>query len=385
MNKKILIHAWFLEKKSGNYYLPYTHWIYLKEIVKYYDEVILLSPCRYLGTTEETTALDISLLSNKMVVYELPGHSGGYISSLKYFFHYVKAYSSIKDITTYYSRYPTPFGWLQKIYGKDSQRIIHYVGDPVDAAKNNPNFNLIKKKLLISGFYLENYLYTWACKGAGVYTNGDHLAKKLDRKGISAIPLTSSTLLKSDFSYSKKKVTSDSARFIYLGNLRTAKGVETIIKAFGLYNKEFPNSSLTIIGSGDFEKKLKEIGKLAGIQNLFFLGRIDDRDIINRELRKADIFLFGSLSEGSPRVVLEAMANGLAVISTPVGSLPSDFENKKDIIFVGFNNYEEFFLNMCLLASNNDFYNKLRESSYYKVKNKTLEKFIERIFYEKQS
>src|SRR5699024_7163525 len=131
-------------------------------------------------------------------------------------------------------------------------------GDPVDAAKNNPNFSSLKKKLLIRGFYLENALYTWACKGADVYTNGGHLAKKLNRKGISAIPLTSSTLTKGDFSYTEKKVTSDSVKFVYLGNLRTAKGVETIIKAFGLYNKKHPNSSLTVIGSGEFEKNLKE-------------------------------------------------------------------------------------------------------------------------------
>lgn len=133
-----------MQKKGSKYYLPYTHWIYLKEIVEYFDEIIVLAACKKLKDIDETDDLDITSLGN-IAVYELPTSSGSYISSVRYFFSYLKAYSSIKDITTYYSRYPTPFGWLQKIYGKDNQRIVHYVGDPEDAAKNNPNLVVYQK------------------------------------------------------------------------------------------------------------------------------------------------------------------------------------------------------------------------------------------------
>lgn len=40
--------------------------------------------------------------------------------------------TKITGITTYYSRYPVPFGWLQKLVGSSNNRIIHYVGDPVE-------------------------------------------------------------------------------------------------------------------------------------------------------------------------------------------------------------------------------------------------------------
>lgn len=379
--KKLLIHAWSVQKKNNHYYLPYTHWIYLQEIIKYFDEIVLLSPCKYLKETEETKYININSLGN-IQIYELPSYSGGYISSIKYFLHYLNAYKSIKEITVYYARYPTPFGWLQKLFGKNKKRIIHYVGDPIDAAKKNPNFSFWKKKLFINGFYLENCLYDLACKGAKVFTNGHHLSEKLFIKGIKATPLISSTLTEKDFYFKEKDITPETTKFIYLGYLRTAKGIETIISAFALYNEIYPNSTLTIIGSGELDKKLKKTILDNNIKNVTFLGMINDRDRINHELRKSDIFLFGSLSEGSPRVILEAMANGLAVISTPVGSLPNLFINKYDIIFSDFKNSHDFLEKMLYLTKDNKKYNNIRLASYNKVKNITINSFIKEIFHE---
>lgn len=380
MNTKLLIHAWAIEKKEDKYFLPFSHWIYLKEIVKYYDEVVLLSGCRYLEGEANSENIEITSLKN-VSVYELPA-AKNYANSIKHFFSYLKAYRSITGITTYYSRYPTPFGWLQRIYGKNKERIIHYVGDPADVTRNNPNFSTLKKVILLSGFSLEVILYRWACKGAKVYTNGHHLAEKLQKKKIPAIPLISSTLNDSDFHFAEKTISPKNANFIYLGYLRTAKGVETVIKAFALYNERYPNSTLTIIGSGELNSFLKEFVIKSNIRNARFLGHIEDRNRLNMELRLADIFLFASLSEGSPRVILEAMANGLAVISTPVGSLPTTFTNNEDILFADFNSPEAFFKAMLFLAGDNTIYNNIRISSFKKAQRYTITKFIKRIFNE---
>lgn len=379
--KKLLIHAWSVKKYNNSYYLPYTHWIYLKEITKYFDEIVLISPHQILNEKEIDSFLNLNEFNN-IKIFELPSFSGRYVSSLKYFFHYLNAYFSIRNVTNYYSRYPTPFGWLQKIFGNNSKRIIHYVGDPIDTAKNNPHFSYLKKKILIYGFLIENILYTWACKGAHVYTNGHHLSEKLYSQGIKAKPLISSTLTEKDFYFKEKDITPETTKFIYLGYLRTAKGIETIISAFALYNEIYPNSTLTIIGSGELDKKLKKTILDNNIKNVTFLGMINDRDRINHELRKSDIFLFGSLSEGSPRVILEAMANGLAVISTPVGSLPNLFTNKYDIIFSDFKNSHDFLEKMLYLTKDNKKYNNIRLASYNKVKNITINSFIKEIFHE---
>lgn len=379
---KILLHAWTVEKRDNEYLLPNTHWIYLREIVQYYDEVILLSPCKILNYSAKTSSVSISIFKN-VNVYELP-LSSGYVGSIRYFFSYCHAYSKIKNITTYYARYPVPFGWLQKVFGKKAKRIIHYVGDPIDAAKNNPNFSKLKKTFLIAAFAPENWMYNWACKGAKVFTNGHHISERLAEKNIETTPLISSTLIDADFFFDKEKeINSRSVKFIYLGNLRTAKGVETILRAFKSFNTDYMDSSFTLVGSGEFEASLKGIVKREGIENVFFKGRIDDRAEINRLLRTNDVFLFGSLSEGSPRVVLEAIANGLAVISTPVGSLPSMFKDGVDILFADFNDSVGFYKKMKVLASDKKMFTDIRLRAYTKVKDYTIKSFLNKIFDDK--
>lgn len=381
MSSKLLLHAFNIEKKGEDYYLPYSHWVYVAEMIKHFDKVVILAGCKKLTNSQISQNVLIGDLS-KIEVYELPvSPTATYISSIRFFIYYAIGYRNIKDVTTYYSRYPTPFGWLQKIFApKHIKRIVHYVGDPVDAAKNNPNFSKFKKILLIKGFWLEDRLYDWACKGAQVFTNGVHLSEKLKIKSIDATPLISSTLRESDFYYEEKNISPEKLEFIYLGYLRTAKGVETVIRAFDLYNKEYPESRLKIIGSGEFEQQLKNIVSVDRIKNVAFLGRIEDRETINKHLRESDVFLFASLSEGSPRVILEAMSNGLAVISTPVGSLPEVFKNEEDILFSDFNSPQSFYDNIKKLVHNTRYYEEIRKRSFMKVKEYTNENFIKRIF-----
>lgn len=380
--KSILIHAWTLHKKNNKYYIPYTHWVYLNEIVKYYDNVCLLSQINIVGEDKEMKYIYIDF--DNVKVYDLP-YGNSYINSIRYFFHYVRAYKTLSSsFDVVYARYPVPFGWLQKFYFNRKDRIIHYVGDPIDTAINNPNFSKLKKKLLIIFFKPENWFYNWACIGAKIFTNGNHLKERLQKKGILATALISSTLRNEDFFIEEyKTIDPENAKFIYLGNLRTAKGVETIIKAFKIYNIKFPNSMLKLIGSGEFEAQLRKLVNDEQIKNVHFLGRMDDRHIINKHLRESDVFLFASLSEGSPRVVLEAMANGLVVISTPVGSLPHMFEDGKSIIYARFNDPQFFAEKMYMVLQNNDFYNKVKNSSHYQIKEQTIENFIKKIFYEK--
>jgi len=377
--KKIAMQAWKVYFDGDNYYIPYTHYIYLEEILGIYDHIFLISPIEKISSV----SIDYQKIGQSIEVVALPNYSS-YVKSILLFPHFFKVYNKFKklnsDVDVFYTRSPNPFGWLQKFFFKNKKRIVHYVGDPIDAAKNNPNFSFIKKLLLIKGFTFELYLYVWACKGANVFTNGHHLSERLRRHGINAQPVISSTLTQSDFYYSEKEITAETASFIYLGYLRTAKGIELIVKAFALYNSKYPRSTLKIIGSGELELKLKNYIEEKKIQNVSFLGQIDDRAKVNQELRTADIFLFGSYSEGSPRVILEAMANGLAVISTPVGSLPSVFDDRKEIVFSKFDDTESFLNNMLDLTSDMEFLSNVRAAGYKKAQKFTINNFIRTVF-----
>jgi glycosyltransferase involved in cell wall biosynthesis len=73
-----------------------------------------------------------------------------------------------------------------------------------------------------------------------------------------------------------------------------------------------------VVGYGPEEDSLKELATTLGLSPdvLTFLGYRED---VAAVLPQADVFVFCSESEGTPNVVLEAMAAGLPVITTPAG------------------------------------------------------------------
>lgn len=373
---RLLIHTWTAYRKGSDYYLPYMHWVYLKEIQKYFSKVYIIVP---VGLVEDPKDL-IPLEFSNVEILAVPFYSS-YKGAIKTFFHYLKRYYFLPDVDVAYSRYPAPFGWLQKVFLKKKKRIIHYVGDPLDAAKHNPNFSSFKKFIMSTLFLPEDKLFQWACGGADVFTNGFHIAERLKKRNITAQPLISSTLVEKDFYFSEKDIDVKKPKIIYVGYLRTAKGVETIIKAFNRLLKDFPEAIFSIIGEGEFEAELKRMVVDFDIEDkVIFYGFIDDRCRLNSFLRSHDLFCFGSLSEGSPRVILEAMANSVNVLSTPVGSLPFVFNNNENIIFADFNDDYDFYTKMKSLLSNPKEMKRIKKQAFLKVKKFTIENFIKSIF-----
>jgi glycosyltransferase involved in cell wall biosynthesis len=106
--------------------------------------------------------------------------------------------------------------------------------------------------------------------------------------------------------------------FIYVGRLveekRPAELVAELAKA------RLPSWKLLMVGSGP---------KLDGVKAAIAANGLDDKvELLGRRsdvrelLRTADVFLCFSDREGLPMSMLEAGAEGLVVVSTPVGSVP---------------------------------------------------------------
>jgi glycosyltransferase involved in cell wall biosynthesis len=377
--KKLLVHAWPVDKVGSEYFLPYTHMVYLCEMVKYYDCIILLSPVNK-NPHPETLGQNIAGL-NKVQVYELP-YSGSYVSAIPFFFQYLKAYFNLRDCTRSYVRYPVAFGWLSWFFFRNKHRIVHFVGDPIQVTMTNPNYSLLKKILLIFFFMPEHIAYLISCYGTRVFTNGKEIQEKLRWVGIKAEAVISTTLTKDDFHFDgERRINKDSIKLLYVGYLRKWKGIEMIIEALGRLRKNYPDSKLTIVGSGEFENNLKQ---MAGESNLGdfvrFEGHIEDRQRLNNYFRTHDLFCHTSAAEGSPRAVLEAMANGISVIATPVGSLPFVFANKKEIFYVPFGKPQALYQTIEHILLNPSLEIEVREKAFQKSKSFAIEEFIKNIF-----
>jgi glycosyltransferase involved in cell wall biosynthesis len=112
---------------------------------------------------------------------------------------------------------------------------------------------------------------------------------------------------------------------LFLGTVGPRKGAFDLLEAIGRIRSS--NSYLRVwIGGyeereGDLERARIRRDQLQLGDRCQFLGTVRGPDKI-RLLDKAGLFVLPSYNEGLPMAVLEAMAAGLAVISTPVGGIP---------------------------------------------------------------
>jgi glycosyltransferase involved in cell wall biosynthesis len=101
------------------------------------------------------------------------------------------------------------------------------------------------------------------------------------------------------------------------------KGTGIVIESLPLVLQHFPNVTLEVIGDGrDLEEFKQLAARLRVSERVTFRGRVDHITLL-RVLSEAHLFCYPTrASEGFPKVVLEAMASGVPVITTGVSVLP---------------------------------------------------------------
>jgi glycosyltransferase involved in cell wall biosynthesis len=109
-------------------------------------------------------------------------------------------------------------------------------------------------------------------------------------------------------------------RFLFLGHLSARKGLRQLLEAW----KGVEKGELVLMGGGDPEPWKQMAGA-----NVIFPGG-GNRARVLEEMEKADVFVFPSLFEGFGLVLLESMAAGLPVITTPNTGGPDVIEEGKE-------------------------------------------------------
>jgi len=105
-----------------------------------------------------------------------------------------------------------------------------------------------------------------------------------------------------------------------VGRMDYWKNQRILIEILPDLKKISPQIKLILVGGGEEEGNLKKSAIKKGVKNdVIFLGQRSD---VNQILKAFDIFVFPSLTEGLPLVVIEAMATGLPIVASHVGGIP---------------------------------------------------------------
>lgn len=107
---------------------------------------------------------------------------------------------------------------------------------------------------------------------------------------------------------------------LYVGRLTESKGALDLIRAFGEMSPEFQDVQLLMIGEGDGASECQQL-TLEGGDRVRFVGPVPHEQI-STWLAACDVLALPSWNEGTPNVVLEALACGRCVVASNVGGIP---------------------------------------------------------------
>jgi glycosyltransferase involved in cell wall biosynthesis len=120
---------------------------------------------------------------------------------------------------------------------------------------------------------------------------------------------------------------------LYLGRITPMKGLHVLLQSLSYLEEPI---RLLIAGPADwshsyYQNMLKEIDvqNSTGKHEVLYLGVVSQADLLEL-YRRASIYILPSFGEAFPVTILEALASGTPVITTPVGGIPeiiTPFEN----------------------------------------------------------
>lgn len=111
-------------------------------------------------------------------------------------------------------------------------------------------------------------------------------------------------------------------RFLSTRNLDALYNVACTLRAFKEVQERYPGASLTLVGSGTEESRLRALAASLRLRNVVFAGRVTP-DEIPRYYDTHDIYIQSPNIDNMPASVLEAFASGLPVVSTEAGGIPA--------------------------------------------------------------
>ena len=232
---------------------------------------------------------------------------------------------------------------------------------------------VIKGKLITSfhAYDLTSYIYQ---KNKNIYKNlfeigdlfqpvSDYWKKELIKLGCkkNKISIHRMGIDVSKFSFSTMRYNDLSKiRFLSVNRLVEKKGIEYGIKAFARILEKYPNAEYCIVGDGPLKDDLLNLIETSNVKNsISVLGWMQQHDILDL-MDRCTILLAPSITdsngekEGIPVVLMEAMAKGLAVISTFHSGIPELVIDNKTGLLVAEKDVDGLVNKMEYLISNPD-------------------------------
>jgi L-malate glycosyltransferase len=111
-------------------------------------------------------------------------------------------------------------------------------------------------------------------------------------------------------------------RLLSTRNFEPLYNVACTLRAFRTIQAHYADASLTLVGAGSEEARLRALAAELGLRSVTFAGRVPPTEIW-RSYADAHVYVQTPNIDNMPSSVLEAFASGLPVVSTDAGGVPA--------------------------------------------------------------
>lgn len=172
-------------------------------------------------------------------------------------------------------------------------------------------------------------------------------------------------------------IVSDERIVLTVGRLSREKAQIDLLAAYKRLPATNPDisSKLIIVGDGPERGRLEAAADAHGIkERVIFTGQISEVQLF---YAAADVFALPSHSEGSPNVLLEAMAANLPIVATAVGGVPEILEDNESALLVPVNDAHAMAAAIARVLTDQNLAERLTNNSAALIANQfTPEKYV---------
>jgi glycosyltransferase involved in cell wall biosynthesis len=157
---------------------------------------------------------------------------------------------------------------------------------------------------------------------------------------------------------------------IYTGRLVSYKGLPLLLKVWNNIRCKHEHGLLILAGTGGLdihncEEELREYVKINGLENhVLFPGAVQN---VPEYLQASDIFVFPTENDAFPSSIVEAMACGVPVITTPVGAIKTIVTDGETGMLIQPGNHEQLFQALDVMLTNTALASRLGGAARHSV------------------
>ena len=205
---------------------------------------------------------------------------------------------------------------------------VEVVGDPWDVFAPGAFKHPLRIVLRYQGYWSLKRSVKYAM--AVLYVTKEQLQKRYPALEARWIGNASNVMIKSESVPPQAHVLRKKERYelISVGSLaQMYKAPDVVIQALVLLKERGVNVHVTWLGDGVYKENMQEYAHSLGVGDMITFAGAVSMETVAEYLRASDIFILVSRTEGLPRALIEAMAEGLPCVATNVGGIPELLED----------------------------------------------------------